>query len=58
MTPELGMSIGKSLGRVICVSEANENASIGRSLRVRVSINVTKPLSRGRKLWDKGVGVG
>ena len=58
MTSELGMSIGKSLGRVICVSETNEFASIGRSLRIRVAINVNKPLSRGRKLWENGVGVG
>nr|POF21903.1 putative ribonuclease h protein [Quercus suber] len=58
MTPDLGLSIGKSIGKVIRVADADENVSIGRALRVRVSIDVSKPLSRGRKLWDKGVGIG
>ena len=55
MTLELGMSIGSSISKVVQVANSDENGIIGRSLRVRVSIDVSKPLSRGRKLWDNGV---
>ncbi|KAK7845528.1 uncharacterized protein CFP56_009255 [Quercus suber] len=58
MTPELGRSIGSSIGKVVRVAEFEEKGTIGRSLRVRVAIDVSKSLSRGRKLWDNGVAVG
>lgn len=58
MSPELDLSIGKSIGKVVSVAKTDEKALLGRSLRVRVSIDMSKPLCRGRKLWDNGVGVG
>ena len=58
MTPELGLSIGSTIGKVVRVVDSDEKGSIGHSLRVRVSIVVTKPLSRGRKIWEKGVVTG
>ncbi|KAK7815273.1 hypothetical protein CFP56_001839 [Quercus suber] len=45
MTPELGRSIGSSIGKVVRVVEFEEKGTIGRSLR-------------GRKLRDNGVAVG
>nr|POE85801.1 uncharacterized protein CFP56_07140 [Quercus suber] len=58
MTLELGMYIGNSIGKVVRVADSDKNGTIGCSLRVRVSIDVSKSLSRGRKLWDNGVVVG
>ena len=58
MTPELGKSIGRSIGKVVQVADLEENGTIGHSFRVQVSIDVSKSLSRGRKLWDNGVVVG
>ena len=58
MTPELGMSIGSFIGKVVRVADSDENGTIGRSLRVWVSIDVSKSLSRGRKLWEKGEVIG
>ena len=58
MTPELGMSIGSSISKVVRMADSDENGTIGRSLRVWVSIDVSKPLSRGRKLWEKGEVIG
>ena len=58
MTPELGMSIGNSIGKAVCVAESNDDGVIGRYLRVRVALDISKPLSRGRKLKDNGVVVG
>nr|POE97860.1 hypothetical protein CFP56_33804 [Quercus suber] len=58
MTPELGRSIGGSIGKVARVADYEEKGTIGHSLRVRVSIDVSKSLSKGRKLCDNGVAVG
>lgn len=58
MTSELGTIIGNSIGKVVRVADADEKGTIGRSLCVHVTIDVSKPLSRGRKLWDNGVAVG
>lgn len=40
------------------MADSDVNGTIGCSLRVWVSMDVSKPLSRGRKLWDNGVVVG
>lgn len=58
MTLELGMSIGNSIGKVACVAESDDDRVIGRYLRVRVTLDVSKPLSRGRKLKENGVAMG
>ena len=43
--------IGKSLGLVSKASQAEELIG-GNFLRIRVGVNVTKPLNRGRKVLD------
>ena len=58
ITLELGMSIGNSIGKAVCVAESNDDRVIGRYLRVRVTLDVSKPLSRGRKLKENGVVMG
>ncbi|XP_030959221.1 uncharacterized protein LOC115981195 [Quercus lobata] len=58
MTSELGMSIGNSISKAVCVAKPNNDGVIGCFLHVRVTLNVSKPLSRGRKLKDNGVVVG
>ena len=58
MTPELGMSIGNYIGKVVRVVDVDEKGTIGHSLCVRVSMDVSKPFSRRWKLWDNGAAVG
>ena len=43
MTSELGMVIGNSIGKVVRVADTDEKGTIGRSLCVRVTTNVSKP---------------
>ena len=52
------MSIGNSIGKAVCVAESDDDRVIGRYLRVRVTLDVSKPLSRGRKLKENGVAMG
>nr|POE58405.1 hypothetical protein CFP56_08937 [Quercus suber] len=55
MTPELGMSLGNSIGKAVCVAEPNDDGVISCFLRARVTLNISKPLSKGRKLKGNGV---
>jgi hypothetical protein len=50
MTKGVGEKIGESLGILEDVDVAGDGAGWGRCLRIRVSIDVTKPLERGRAL--------
>ena len=49
-TKEVGTSIGETLGVVEKVDVDDKGFSMGGFLRVRVSVNITKPLCRGRKI--------
>lgn len=49
-TRETGKAIGASLGKVIDVDVADTGVQWGKCLRVRVEIDVTRKLIRGRKI--------
>jgi hypothetical protein len=50
MTKGIAVKIGESLGRLEEVDLAGDGAGWGRCLRIRVEIDLTKPLERGRAL--------
>jgi hypothetical protein len=54
MTKGIGMKIGESMGKFIEVDLAGEGAGWGRCLRIRVEIDLSKPLERGRALTLAG----
>ena len=58
LTPEFRDSIGSSLGTLLQMSESEGEGSTGNFLRVRVKIDITKPLSRVRKVWSAGKVIG
>ena len=49
-----GEAIGKSIGKVIDVADPKDDREGSEFLRVRISIDITKPLLRCRKLWSEG----
>lgn len=42
----------------VCVAESDDDGVIGRYLHVHVTLDISKPLSRGRKLKENSVAVG
>lgn len=54
MTRGVGQKIGATLGEIQDVDVAGDGVGWGRSLRLRVSLDVTKPLDRGRALFLEG----
>lgn len=58
MTPKVGKTLGSSLGKVVRVAESEDDRDNKRSLRLYVSIDISKFLSYGRKLWANGVQMG
>jgi hypothetical protein len=50
MTKGVGQKIGESLGVLEGIDVAGDGAGWGRCLRIRVSIDLTRPLERGRFL--------
>ncbi|PQQ10307.1 uncharacterized protein Pyn_17609 [Prunus yedoensis var. nudiflora] len=50
MTTNMGRQIGNSLGRCLDVLEGMDGGCLGRFLRIRVCLDVSKPLWRGKKL--------
>nr|POE80459.1 hypothetical protein CFP56_25176 [Quercus suber] len=53
-----GEAIGNSIGKVIDVANPEDDGEGGEFLRVRISIDITKPLSRCHKLWSEGKQIG
>lgn len=49
-----GEAIGNTIGKVIDVADPEDDGEGGEFLWVRISIDITKPLSRCRKLWSEG----
>jgi hypothetical protein len=49
MNYEVATAFGSSLGKIDHVSEGDASAEGGMAMRVRVSLDITKPLCRGRK---------
>jgi hypothetical protein len=54
MNKEVGYKIGESIGKVEDVDVSGEGTGRGSSLRIKVHIDITKPLDRGRALWLNG----
>ena len=54
MKKEIGWAIGSKLGEVMEVDVSDSGVHWGRCLRVRVRIDVTKRLVRGKKITIKG----
>jgi hypothetical protein len=50
MNKAVGTKIGASLGQLMDVDVAGDGAGWGRCLRIRVTLDLTKPLDRGRAL--------
>ena len=55
---EVGELIGKSISRVIQVADPEDNGTGSEFLRVRINIDISKPLLRYSKLRSKGKQVG
>jgi hypothetical protein len=54
MTKGVGVKIGESLGEVEDVDVAGDGVGWGRCVRIRVIIDLVKPLERGRALELEG----
>jgi hypothetical protein len=54
MTKGIGTKIGESMGCLMEVDLAGDGAGWGRCLRIRVEIDLSKPLERGRALKFEG----
>jgi hypothetical protein len=57
MSRAMGTKIGRTLGDLEDVDVAGDGASWGKSLRLRVAIDLTQPLERGRELILGGKSV-
>ena len=49
MNPEVANTLISSLGKIEQISDGDTNADGGQAMRIRVRLDVTKPLCRGRK---------
>ena len=58
LTQTTGEAIGKTIRQVVEVANPKDNSVGNEFLRVRVSLDITKPLPRCRKLWAEGKQVG
>jgi hypothetical protein len=50
MNHETAVTIGSSLGSIVQVAEGEANVEGGTVMRLRVNLDITKPLCRGRKV--------
>lgn len=58
LTQETGEAIGKSLGTMVQVADPEDDGCGGEFLRVRVTMDITKPLAWCSKLWAEGKQIG
>ena len=58
LTPEVREAIGGSLGLLLHMTDSEEEGGKCSYLRVRVQIDITKPLNRVRKVWSEGKVIG
>ena len=54
MMKEKAEAIGSTLGRMECVEDAETGDCRGRCIRMRVDLDITQPLCRGRLVQGKG----
>ena len=58
VTQETGESIGNRLGTVLQVADPKDDGTGGEFLRVRIKLDISRPLPRCCKLWNEGKLVG
>ncbi|KAK9992304.1 hypothetical protein SO802_027289 [Lithocarpus litseifolius] len=58
LTQATGEAVGSTIGRVIEVADPEDDGSGNEFLRVRVAMDISKPLPQCRKLWSEGKQVG
>ena len=58
LNPVISEVVGNSIGKVIEVADPEDDGNRGEFLRVRISIDISKPLPRCRKLWYEGKQIG
>lgn len=58
LNPETRDSIGNSLGTLLHMTDLEEGGGKGNYLKVRVRVDISKPLSRVRKIWSEGKFIG
>ncbi|XP_075654979.1 uncharacterized protein LOC142625167 [Castanea sativa] len=58
MTAEFCNSIGSSIGSLLQMIDLEEEVNRGGYLRMRVRIDISKPISRVRKIWLEGRVIG
>ena len=54
MTKKIGVVLGETIGDVEEIDAERGQMALGRYLRVRVSINISKPLKRGSRIALSG----
>ena len=54
VTQETDESIGSTLGTVVQVADPEDNGTGGEFLRVRLKLDISRPLPRYCKLWNVG----
>ncbi|XP_030931069.1 uncharacterized protein At4g02000-like [Quercus lobata] len=58
LNQETRNAIGNSLGTIQLMTDSESEGGKGNYLRVRVQIDITKPLNRVRKVWHEGSVIG
>ncbi|KAF7153435.1 hypothetical protein RHSIM_Rhsim01G0139400 [Rhododendron simsii] len=61
LNPKAGMEIAKSLGEVIAVEEPGERGRLANFMRVRIWVDITKPLKKGfflRRAKEEDIWIG
>ncbi|KAK7861163.1 hypothetical protein CFP56_024291 [Quercus suber] len=58
MTQATRDSIGNSMGKILHMTGIEEEGGKGNYLSVRVRMDISKPLSRVRKIWSDGRVIG
>nr|POE55977.1 hypothetical protein CFP56_62806 [Quercus suber] len=51
LSQETGESVGKTLGKVLRVADPEDDGAGGEFLRVRINLDISRPLPRCCKLW-------
>ena len=50
MNEKIGIVVGESMGEVLEVDTTDDQLAWGRWMRIRVNINVNRPIKRGKML--------